>query len=467
MFRNVILSFFAICGVVSLHCTVLFGQQSIWENVLPLEKWNMDTESPTNDLPAFKLYVEVKNAIGELEIEARSNGQEFLTPSEQVAVAAINEVFATPQFHAAVAASQGKQVDYDKMFAEMNSNAPSLFIEAKVILGSKFDRVIERVNRLSIAGNGALDPTGSSHAEFGRILGITEAQSEKIAVLVQKFREEGATIDEEFANRVRQIRAKSRSQITASMNADARKKFERIFGAPMDLIDSDGESFFVDIVKAYNKLPPSESVETIQTIVKKASPEKTDARLQFPLANTVGANEAAVHIKLDQLELLLIRSGSVISELELTDGQFAALERKLTGPNVVVELTTTDRDERAVRLLDEIPLDESVISSVMNAKQRSRFAQIELQVRTIEHIDSFGILDPVVPMNLGLTKAVCNEIDKLAKVSKQEILQLIADKQRSGQARIAKLTDDLENVLTSDQVAIYRKFLGTRNTQGD
>jgi hypothetical protein len=452
-----------VCLICTLNLSCLKAQESYWDRVLPLDVWKDIDQSDLINLRNYKLMVEVQNAINDLE--STIDGGAFLSESERIAFDAIRREFALPQFQFSFDRSQGKPSDGDKMFMEMNRLAERLLPITAVALGDKFSVVLNVVNQRSVKDWAGGDPTHLTNQKLASVLELDDSQMANIARLVSECEAEISKSTSDLSDVVRKARLAIRQKMVVQLDSSGRAYFERVFGEPVDLINANGNSVFIDICKHYDGLPESDLVETVQTIIRPAPHSNTGwdflDRIKKIGTDLAEPQTATIKtIKLDYLEYTLIQSNAFIDELSLTEKQRVELQKALTGEDVVVEKTTTERNVRMVRLLEEVEIEDSVITRYLSENQKARMAQIELQVRTIEHVASFGMLDPIVAMKLELEPKIRQVIAKLAEDGKQEIERLISIQRDAQASRLAELSTDLFDELNDTQRDKYERYLG-------
>ncbi len=437
--------------VLILSDRVVCSQQMEWKLVPPINDSATELGRETAmDFENFELLTEILNAVNLLE--EMSPGE--FSDEELAKLHAINLELNDPLFLLASARQEGVELDLDVIFAMRTSKAKELLATTSEVLGDKMQAVIHVVNRRRMGEWSGAIPTIPGK-RMGELLDLDRKQQETLAKLADRYEAEKKDASKALADDLRKLRDEYRKKMTRTLDVEGRRWFDSTFGEPIDLLDENGRSIFVELVEKYDFGPTHDLLENVRPFV--ASPVGAQHSDNYRDAHTE-QGDATENLAIEAIEYALIRSDLIRQEIGLSDSQWKTIREAFAGKNV--ELTNVTRDSRLKRLIARHVVNRSEFLNTLSAEQVIRLYQIEIQVRTSGNMDSFGLLDDLVALHLRLDAEVRRKIGQLAEEYTAAVAKLLEKHRVESQRLLRDYQQNAFDVLTEAQKRDFTSFFG-------
>jgi Spy/CpxP family protein refolding chaperone len=166
-------------------------------------------------------------------------------------------------------------------------------------------------------------------------------------------------------------------------------------------------------------------------------------------------------------ELFLLRSEVVQKDLQLTDDQKSSIGKLYDNVRVsLARLQGLSPEERRTKMQELRKDQEEKVSSILDAKQKARVKEIELQ-----QLGGFALADKAVAEALKLTDDQVNKIKELTDGFNKEMRDAFQAARNGGDATAARDTftkirkegsEKLLAILTDEQKASFEKMKGAK-----
>lgn len=401
------------------------------------------------DYDNYFLLMDVFNAIDSLDSRPDAT---FLSDAERIAVKQLRLDSSRHLFLQAEAIGKGIQPDNDALFAMAASRSKEFLQATSELLGPKMATVVQTVNQRRIADlTSAGTVLGSEN--IGKLLELNPGQREQLAELSNRFIAESNKSNKALTRAIDELSLRYRKLMLEKLDTENRKWYTEAFGDWMQLIDESGKPHFGDLVDHYDFAESNPQLESVYSIVRTPS-EKDDRRAS-------GEEQAIVHrtIKMDAIISALLKSEKVRKEINLSESQIGELDHYFSG--VMVVLSNQDRDRRLRELMSLANSDNLPYQSSWSNKQKCRFSQLELQIRTSGNWSSFGILDDEVSRHMGLSIETRAAIRALRDDFVYELNTLIADQREAMRTSLQAFKKAAFALLDQKQQAKFIEYFGT------
>jgi hypothetical protein len=417
----------------------------------------VDDDLP-GEIPGFRRYANfwlIRGYVTETDRKLLDKeGVGFLTDTEREAFREISDEIAYNQIKGSMGWHNGDARAMDRWLDISINAASDWYDRSEVALGQKFHVIVQSLNYGWLGDASNDDPSRLSNPKLQTALNINQAQITQIRNLIDPITGVSKKRKQKLLERIQQLRRDSRAEILAKLTNDQRSEYDKFFGQPFEIFDTESRRSWKSVVDAYYSNDPI-TVTTGREYSAASEGDVSDRK------QTVSDESKPRTIRIDSLENSMINNQDILDDLKLDDSQRKKLKDTVHGNDLVLELTYAARDTRMVKLFEGLePLEASPLEDLLTAEQKQRFAQVEMQVLTIDEIGSFGLLDPIVKWQLELTKKQATEISEIVKGVESEIKQLVVNNNNETETARNQLLTRLIDVLNDQQKAKYQYYLG-------